>query len=50
MKRGGLIKAAGCFSAAVALGMLIQIFLPDILIIAVCCVMVIVMGVLIAKI
>ncbi|MBQ7095336.1 MAG: hypothetical protein IJN80_02635 [Clostridia bacterium] len=50
MKRGGLIKAAGCFAAAVALGMLIQIFLPDILIIAICCVMVIVMGVLIAKI
>ena len=49
MKGNNLIKIAGCVAASVALGILIQIFLPDILIIAICCVLVVIMGVLIAK-
>lgn len=49
MKGDCLVKWLGLLSAAVALGMLIQIFLPDILIIAICCVLVIVMGVAIGK-
>ncbi len=49
MKCNGLIKIGGCVVASIALGILIQIFLPDILIIAICCVLVVIMGVLIAK-
>lgn len=48
-KRGNVIKTVGCIAAAVALGILIQIFLPDILIIAICCVLVLIMGIVIAK-
>ena len=49
MRKNDLIKSAGNIIAAVAMGILIQIFLPDILIIAICCVLVVVMGVIIAK-
>lgn len=48
-KKAHLFKTIACFAAAVALGILIQIFLPDILIIAISCVLVLVMGILIAK-
>ena len=49
MKHHGMIRIAGCVAASVALGILIQIFLPDILIIAICCVLVLIMGIMIAK-
>jgi hypothetical protein len=48
-KKCGIFKTIGCAAAAVALGILIQIFLPDILIIAICCILVLIMGILIAK-
>ena len=48
-KKGHLFKMLGLLAAAVALGVLIQIFLPDILIIAICCILILVMGVVIAK-
>lgn len=47
--KNGFFKMVGCFVAAVALGILIQIFLPDILIIAICCSLIMVMGIVIAK-
>ena len=49
MKHNSLLKTIGCIAASVALGILIQIFLPDILIIAIVCVLVVVMGIVIAK-
>ena len=49
MKQCGLLKMIGWISAAIALGILIQIFLPNILIIAICCVLVLVMGIVVAK-
>lgn len=49
MKNNCVLKTVGCAAAAVALGILIQIFLPDILIIAICCVLIMVMGLVIAK-
>lgn len=49
MKKNNILKTVGCIAAAVALGILIQIFLPDILIIAICCILVLIMGVVIAK-
>ena len=49
MRNCGPLKLIGCLAAAVALGILIQIFLPNILIIAICCVLVVVMGFVIAK-
>ncbi|MBQ7935450.1 MAG: hypothetical protein IJ333_03780 [Clostridia bacterium] len=49
MKHNSLLKTIGCISASIALGILIQIFLPDILIIAIVCVLVVVMGIVIAK-
>ena len=49
MKKKHLFRMLACFAAAVALGILIQIFLPDILIIAICCLLVLVMGRAIAK-
>lgn len=48
-KKHSVFKTVGCIAAAVALGILIQIFLPDILIIAISCVLVLIMGILIAK-
>lgn len=48
-KRGNPLKIIACFAGAVALGILIQIFLPDILIIAICCFLVLIMGIVIAK-
>lgn len=49
MNKCQLIKTLAIIAAAVALGILIQIFLPDILIIAICCILVLVMGIAIAK-
>ncbi len=49
MKKSHLFKTLGIIAAAVALGILIQIFLPDILIIAICCILVLIMGIAIAK-
>lgn len=49
MKNNCVLKTVGCIAAATALGILIQIFLPDILIIALCCVLIIIMGLVIAK-
>ena len=49
MRKGGIVGSLGCFAAAIALGILIQIFLPDILIIAICCVLILIMGIVIAK-
>ena len=49
MKKNSVLKTVSCIAAAVALGILIQIFLPDILIIAISCILVIIMGVVIAK-
>ena len=49
MKKNCTLKTAGCLASAVAGGILIQIFLPDVLIIAICCALIVVMGVLIAK-
>ncbi len=49
MRKSGMIKTIGCFAAAIAIGILIQIFLPDILIIAICCFLILVMGIVIAK-
>ncbi len=49
MKKKHLFRMLGYFAAAVALGILIQIFLPDILIIAICCLLVLIMGIAIAK-
>ena len=49
MKNRNFIKITGCVTASVALGILIQIFLPDILIVAVCCLFLIIMGFWIAK-
>ena len=49
MRNYGALKLIGCITAAMAMGILIQIFLPNILIIAVCCVLVVVMGIVIAK-
>lgn len=48
-KKHSIFKTVGCIAAAVALGILIQIFLPDILIIAISCILVLIMGILIAK-
>lgn len=42
-------KVVGVVLSAVAFGMFIQIFLPDILIIAICCAIIMVMGILVAK-
>ncbi len=50
MKHHGLLKMIGFISAAIAFGILIQIFLPNILIITLCCILVIIMGLVIAKI
>ena len=49
MKKNCCLKTIGCLAAAVAGGILIQIFLPDILIIAICCILIAVMGIVIAK-
>ena len=49
MKNNCVLKTVGCISAAIALGILIQIFLPEILIIAICCVLIVIMGIVIAK-
>ncbi|MBQ4052471.1 MAG: hypothetical protein IJD09_02365 [Clostridia bacterium] len=49
MKHQNLLRIIGCVAASIALGILIQIFLPNILIIALCCILVIVMGLVIAK-
>ncbi len=49
MRNNCWLKTVGCISAAIALGILIQIFLPDILIIAICCALIILMGLVIAK-
>ena len=49
MNKCQLIKTLAIIAAAVALGILIQIFLPDILIIAICCILVLIMGIAIAK-
>ena len=43
------LKTVGCLATAIAVGILIQIFLPDILIIAICCILIAVMGIVIAK-
>ncbi len=49
MRGNCVLKTVGCLAAAVAAGILIQIFLPDILIIAICCVLIAIMGIVIAK-
>ena len=49
MKKHHVFKTVALIAAAVALGILIQIFLPDILIIAISCVLVLIMGVVMAK-
>ncbi len=49
MNKCHLIKTLAIIAAAVALGILIQIFLPDILIIAICCILVVIMGIAVAK-
>lgn len=49
VRKTKIFKTVSCIAAAIALGILIQIFLPDILIIAVCCVLILIMGVVIAK-
>ena len=49
MRKTKIFKTVSCIAAAIALGILIQIFLPDILIIAVCSVLILIMGVVIAK-
>lgn len=49
MKRNHFCKMMCIIAGSVALGILIQIFLPDILIIAICCILVIIMGIVVAK-
>ena len=49
MKKFHALKIAALIAAAIAFGILIQIFLPDILIIAICCILVLIMGIAIAK-
>ena len=49
MKRNHFCKMLCIIAASIALGILIQIFLPDILIIAICCILVIIMGIAVAK-
>ncbi len=49
MRNQCVFKTIGCLAAAVAAGILIQIFLPDILIIAICCILIAIMGIVIAK-
>ena len=49
MRKNDFCKLMAIIAAAIALGILIQIFLPDILIIAICCVLIIIMGIAVAK-
>lgn len=49
MKKNHFCKMISVIAASVALGVLIQIFLPDILIIAICCLFVVIMGIAVAK-
>ena len=49
MKNCQIFKTVAIIASAIALGVLIQIFLPDILIIAICCILVLIMGIVIAK-
>lgn len=49
MKRNKLMKTIGCIAASVAFGVLVQIFLPNVLITVLCCILIVVMGIVIAK-
>ena len=49
MKKCLLLKVVAMIAASVAFGILIQIILPDVFIIAICCALILIMGIVVAK-